>query len=252
MFKNRSQEPELMDDTTLSGPGLAQNLTEISATNRWFGARTVLITALNLIYKKYKNDFKNKISIADLGCGAGDLFIAMDRWAIKKKLAIEFIGIDVNSFMLDHAKNQVKILSPVQYIEGNILEKSFIQSLSVDISCLNSITHHFTDKEFIKLLQELYTQTRKAIIINDLRRNSLAYYGIKVIAKIFNFCYLTQHDAPLSVLRSFRKNELIDVLTKAGLKSFQIRRAWAFRWQIIIWCKKDVTHENQDRYSYHR
>ena len=245
MLKNRSLQSELMDDNTLSDPLLAKNLDEIAITNRWFGARWTLLNALNFIYKKFQGEFKQrKIMIADLGVGGGDLLSTMDDWASQKNIDAEFIGIDINTFMIEHAKKHIETIKPTKYITGNILDKKLIESLNFDVSCLNSVTHHFTEDEFIKLLQILQARTRLAIVVNDLRRHILAYYGIKIIGKIFNFCYLTRNDAPLSVLRSFRKDELKRVLAKAGLKSYQIRRFWAFRWQIIIWCKKDITHEN--------
>lgn len=237
MFKQRSQQPELMDDITLATPMLAKNLQEIAITNRLFGARRVLLQALDTINKKYDHEFsKRTITIADLGCGGGDLLANMDSWAIQKKLAVEFIGVDVNSFMVQQTKKNIKNGNPTVYRVGSILDQQFINSLNMDVACLNSITHHFTDTEMIKLLQDLKQKVNYAIIINDLRRHWFSYYAIKFITKIFRSSYLTQHDAPLSVLRAFREEELRSVLSAAGISSFQIKRAWAFRWQIIVWC----------------
>ena len=45
---------------------------------------------------------------------------------------------------------------------------------------------------------------------------------------------MVQYDARLSVLRSFHKSGLVNILKKAGLHQFSIKWMWAFRWQIII------------------
>jgi hypothetical protein len=45
---------------------------------------------------------------------------------------------------------------------------------------------------------------------------------------------MVKHDGPLSVLRGFKKSELIGVLQKAGIESYSLKWKWAFRWQLII------------------
>jgi hypothetical protein len=41
-------------------------------------------------------------------------------------------------------------------------------------------------------------------------------------------------DAPLSVLRGFKKQELIDILKQAGITRYTLKWKWAFRWELII------------------
>jgi hypothetical protein len=43
-----------------------------------------------------------------------------------------------------------------------------------------------------------------------------------------------KNDAPLSVLRGFKKKELEEVLKKAGITDYSIHWKWAFRWLIIV------------------
>ncbi len=45
---------------------------------------------------------------------------------------------------------------------------------------------------------------------------------------------MVKYDAPLSVLRAFKKQELIEILNKAGIRDYAIRWQWAFRWQVIV------------------
>jgi len=44
---------------------------------------------------------------------------------------------------------------------------------------------------------------------------------------------LVKNDAPLSVKRGFKKNELIALLEKAGFKNYTVQWSWAFRFIII-------------------
>lgn len=235
MFEHRSEEMELMDDLSLTGDDVSKNLNEIEICNRAFGSNRTLIKALSRIHEKFPDDFSsNKLVIADLGCGGGDLIMLMEQWAKSRKLTIDFIGIDANPYMIQYAINKSRTANNIEYKVMNILSPEFAQ-IQFDIITVNSVCHHFKDNTLISLFKQLTKQARLAVIINDLHRHWLSYYGIKFVAKIFRFSRLTSIDAPLSVLRSFRKNELLTLLQKSQLTSYQLSWAWLFRWVIIIW-----------------
>lgn len=235
MFRHRSTKSELMDDLTLDSDELRKNLDELELYNKWLGGKKVLISSLDKIYRKYLSCFTNqKTIIADLGCGSGDLTRAIDNWAKSKNMLADVIGIDANPCMTQYARDKSKMHSSINYQTLNIFSAEFSR-LAFDIVCLNSVSHHFSDKALVDLLQQLARQTRLAIIINDLQRNWLSYYAIKAITGIFPVSSLAKHDAPLSVLKAFHKNDLINLFQQSNLKAYSIRWAWAFRWDIIIW-----------------
>jgi hypothetical protein len=70
--------------------------------------------------------------------------------------------------------------------------------------------------------------------INDLHRHAFAYYSIRALTRLFSKSYLVKNDAPLSVLRGFKKKEFISLLNQAGIPNYTIRWRWAFRWLIIV------------------
>ncbi len=44
---------------------------------------------------------------------------------------------------------------------------------------------------------------------------------------------MVKFDAPLSVLRAFKKEELENILTDATISKFKIDWKWAFRWRVL-------------------
>lgn len=235
MFKHRSNQSELMDDLSLSNDDLRKNLEELETYNQWLGGKKVLIKALDNIRARHSEYFSNnKIVIGDLGCGGGDLLRAINDWATSQRISVELIGIDANPFMTQYAAEKSPAYSNIHYKTLDIYSTEFAQ-LRFDILCLNSVCHHFSDDSLIELFQQLARQTRLAIIFNDLQRHWLGYFAIKSITMLFPFSALAKNDAPLSVLRAFRKQEIIALLEQAHLSAYQIRWAWAFRWDVIIW-----------------
>ena len=112
MFKERSSQKELMDTLNLDDAALGKNLEELEAINNWFGGKTTLISALDKVYQKHSRLLKdNRVIIADLGCGGGDLLRAIHRWAKAKQLNAHLVGIDANPFMVQYASRKTASLS---------------------------------------------------------------------------------------------------------------------------------------------
>lgn len=241
MFKQRSKEKELMDDLTLSDVELIQNLHEIQSTNRWFGSRQTIISALDKIYKKIPSLQQQNVLLTDLGCGGGDLLRDAKDWARNKKVNIKLLGVDANPFITEHAKCLSKHYD-ISFETIDIYSESF-KKLKFDIVMLNSFCHHFNDNDLSNLIKQLQKQTKHAIIVNDLHRHWLSYFGIKLLANILNFSSLGKHDGPQSVLRAFRKTELAKLMELASIENYQLKWSWAFRWQLIIWCQQSTREE---------
>jgi 2-polyprenyl-3-methyl-5-hydroxy-6-metoxy-1,4-benzoquinol methylase len=237
VFSKRSSKKELVDDLALDDAALTQNLRELEAVNHWLGGRTTLISALTEVHQRHSRVLQAKtITIGDLGCGGGDLLRAVHAWAKAKQLSVELIGIDANPFMVRYAVEKSRTFSKIRFTTANVLSDAF-KTMRFDIVCLNTFCHHLSDAELIKLFKQLGTQTGTAIIVNDLHRHWIAYLSIKWISRLLNFSYLARHDGPLSVLRAFRKRELIDLIKRADFDCYRIRWRWPFRWQVILWKK---------------
>ena len=232
MFEKRSEELELMDDLHLSNEALLKNLDELEIINKWLGGNSVVTSALDKVSRKY---FSNQtITIADLGCGGGDILREVAIWARKKHIGVNLTGIDANLFMVQYARQKCAAYPNIQVNQENLFSPTFKQ-IQFDVIICSLFCHHFTSAELISLFGQLQKQAKVAVIVNDLHRHPLAYYSIKWITKLFSGSYLVKNDAPLSVLRAFRKSEIKHILANAGITHFSLQWQWAFRWQLIIY-----------------
>jgi ubiquinone/menaquinone biosynthesis C-methylase UbiE len=85
MLALRSNQPELMDDLTLAGEELRKNLRELEVINNWLGGHKVVLDALDKLTANYKSQ---PVTIADIGCGGGDMLTTIANWAKRKTLAV--------------------------------------------------------------------------------------------------------------------------------------------------------------------
>lgn len=232
MFEKRSEETELMDDLQLSSDDLRRNLDELETINYWLGGHKVVLQALEKLLPQLRK-LNRPITICDVGCGGGDMLREIAKWAEKQRLAMVLTGVDANAFMLHYAAPKCRQFPNIQFQQADIFSPEF-QQQKFDILTCSLFCHHFSDERLIRLLTQLFNQARVAVIINDLERHQLAYYSIKMLTQLFSKSYLVKNDAPLSVLRAFRKKELEAILHEAGITFYKLKWLWAFRWQLVL------------------
>lgn len=228
MLKERSSEQEIMDDLNISGPIIDQTLRELNTINKTLGGNQISVS----VFKKLAKN-QTAVSLADLGCGGGDIMVEMVKWAKKKNIDTKFTGIDANSHIVSYAEKNTSDYPEISYLPINIFSKEF-QSMKFDIIHCCLFLHHFSNEELVALLRMFKKQTKLGVIVNDLHRHPLAYWSIKFLTSIFSKSKMVRNDAAISVARGFKRKELMMLLNEAGIKKFQLKWKWAFRWELIF------------------
>jgi 2-polyprenyl-3-methyl-5-hydroxy-6-metoxy-1,4-benzoquinol methylase len=230
-FTQRSGELEIMDDLNCTGRVLDQTLRELEIINKWLGGNQITIHAISELLKFW--DKTKEITIVDLGCGGGDMLRIIDGWAKKQKLKSKLIGLDANPYIVAFAKKNLAEYPHIEFRTMNIFHEDF-KNEKFDIVLGTLFYHHFTSEQLAEFFHQLKNNVKVGFIINDIHRHWLAYYSIKFLTQFFSRSEMVQYDAPLSVLRAFKKRELIKILKTANVQKFSIRWRWAFRWQVIV------------------
>ena len=230
MFNSRSSKKELLDQDEIPEEDLFQNLRELDFINHWLGGYNISFGSLKKVIEKGR-----RYAFVDIGCGGGDTLKRIENWRMKAGYSIELHGVDLKPTCIQYAKRNHKntginfVCDDYRNIHKHLAEIDIIHA------CL--FCHHLSDDEIVGLIR--FAMDHKAILlINDLERNSLAYYSIKVLTKLFSKSYLVKNDAPLSVLRGFKKKEWLEILKKSGAEKFSVTNKWAFRHEIIVYGNK--------------
>lgn len=227
-FSKRSTQAEMMDDFTLGSETIHPIMDELEVVNKLLGGYQVFFDAFKRI------GIHNGITISDWGCGGGDSLRMIAKWAQKKNLKINLIGVDATPSAIAYARRKSVNYSHISYLASDVMSDN-LKPDQFDIVISSLFTHHFENKNWIRLIQKMYTCAKTAVIINDLNRHWLAYYSIGILTRLFSKSEMVKHDSKVSVLRSFTKNELVNLLEQAGMKRYEIRWKWAFRYQVILY-----------------
>ena len=229
MFATRSTQVEIMDDLNASGPIIGQTLRELEFINKWLGGNHVTVDAF---IKLTRGQERETITVVDLGCGSGDMLRLLSDWGRKNKVHLKLIGFDANPHIIAFAKKRCADHPEIEFESVDIFSEEFKRK-KFDVAMGTLFYHHFDSPQLTSFFAGLREQTRLGIIVNDIHRHPLAYYSIKWLTQLFSRSAMVKFDAPLSVLRAFKKNELTKILNDAGMSTHQLKWKWAFRWQVI-------------------
>ncbi|WP_316827322.1 methyltransferase domain-containing protein [Pedobacter miscanthi] len=227
----RSTAPEMMDDFAMEGEILRDALDKIASINQLLGGNKVTLDGIkSLIDSKPKHEL---IRITDIGCGNGDMLRTLADYAKSKGLNFMLKGIDANRFTIDHAKSLSENYPNISYDCSDIFD-DLSQEKPCDIMLCTLTLHHFKDEEIIELLENFKRSAKLGIVINDLQRSAMAYRLFQALCYIFRLNDMSREDGLVSILRGFKKADLVKYSKQLNLKSGSIKWKWAFRYQWII------------------
>lgn len=230
-LSKRSYEKELLDGEGLPFPAIERNMLELDFINTWLGGHAISIRGLAALAGG-----RRRMHICEMGCGGGDNLRVLDRWCRKRGIEARVTGIDSNAHCIEVARQRWKGEN-ASWIHSDYRAVSFDDERP-DILFSSLFCHHFTDEELVTQLRWMEKQARVGWFINDLHRHPVAYHAIRLLTAWFSSSALVKNDAPLSVLRGFRRRDWGDLLEKAGAGAASIKWKWAFRW-LVTGTKKE-------------
>lgn len=226
-FYQRSTQEEMMDDFSLSHEIIDPIMDELEMVNKLLGGYAVFFDAFKKI------SLEDGMIISDWGCGGGDSLRIIAKWARKRNLKIKLVGVDATESAIEYARQKSSNFPEISYILADVMSDQLLPN-QFDIVISSLFTHHFIDSDWIQLIQKMKNCASKHVIINDLHRHWFAYYSIGLITSLFSKSAMVKHDSKVSVLRSFKRNELRNLLQKGAINTYSIKWMWAFRWQVCI------------------
>lgn len=235
--KNRSTYPEIMDDFDLKDEELLAALDKIGKINQLLGGNRITKDGVEKLLEKSRS--AGLITILDVGCGNGGMLRLLADFAIRRGLEVALIGLDANSYTVAYAEALSKEYPNISYCCRDVFDPSFPKLLDewkCDIVLCTLTLHHFDDRQIESLLSMFYANAKLGFVINDLHRSAITYRLFQLICSLFQLKGMTRKDGLISILRGFKRGELIGFSQRLQFRKYEIRWRWAFRFQWIVEC----------------
>jgi ubiquinone/menaquinone biosynthesis C-methylase UbiE len=224
-FRERSLELEHLDKGDYTGEEYEGCIIELQKVNRWLGdAQALKDSLLEEIARANLQTF----SVIDVGAGSGELLRVIAGWARQTKRTAHLTGVELNARSTAAIAAESEDFAEISAVRGDAFQLPFADG-AFDYAMCSLFTHHFKDDGVEKLLRELSRVARRRIFVIDLHRHPVAYYFFTTIGRLFLHNRLIREDGALSILRSFKPNELQRLAQRAGLEGSFVERHFPYR-----------------------
>ncbi|HEY0322531.1 MAG TPA: methyltransferase domain-containing protein [Pyrinomonadaceae bacterium] len=224
-FRQRSYEPEHLDTGDYTASEYEGCIVELQRVNRYLGDASALRrSVLALIEREGLQEF----SLLDVGAGSGELLRVAAGWTKESGRRARLVGLELNARSARAILEESKDSSFITAVRGDALRLPF-QDDEFDYAMCSLFTHHFREEQDLTILRELARVARRCIFVIDLHRHPVAYYFYTTIGRLFLHNRLIREDGALSILKSFRPDELRNLALQAQLANIKIERRFPFR-----------------------
>jgi SAM-dependent methyltransferase len=226
----RSLEKEMMDLPDQPKELLQQDLRNLTIINRYLGGYRGVMRAVARLVEEQK---LARFSLLDVGAGSGDIPARIATRIRKKRIAARLVAIETEPVTVAVAAEKTRDYPEISLVQGDAMALPF-RAASFDFVLASQLLHHFSEDNVVTLLRTWSKVARRAIIVSDLVRHPLAYYGIRAITRLFTRNVMTLTDAPLSVWRAFTMAEWRELFRRADVGQFEIFWVFPFRVMALI------------------
>ena len=204
----RSRQDEQMDAGDLDPAIYEKVLHDLARVNRW-----TLTAHPVLTFMKRAIGEKKAFRLLDVGFGDGDILRAIARWAGRRGIEADLVGVDLNEKSVHAAEAATPAELAIDYRAGDYLD----QRGPFDFVISSQVTHHMTDDQLMTFLRYMEKEARMGWLICDLHRHGFAHWGFPILARLMLVHHIVREDGQLSIARSFRKGEWYAILGDAGI-----------------------------------
>lgn len=204
----RSLAEEQMDAPDIAPAAYAAVLHDLSRVNWWTRTAAPTLAFLDRLARPGE-----RLRILDVGFGAGDMLRAIARWARRRGVAVDLVGVDLNPLSADVAAAATPPDLTIDWRTGDYAD----QAGPWDVILSAQVAHHMTPAQLDQFIAFMEAHARRGWMISDLHRHRIAHLGYPVLARAIGVHRIVREDGRLSIARSFRVAEWREILARAGV-----------------------------------
>jgi SAM-dependent methyltransferase len=200
-FSQRANLEEEMDEPC-PYEDMRDCLRDLAVVNRLVFTHRPILAWLDRIADSLRDsDWRGPLRIVDVGCGYGDMLRRIERWATRRRCAVELVGVDINANGLRAAREATPPASAIQYVLGDAT--ACAETANADVIVATGMTHHLSEVEIVHLLEWMERTARVGWMVCDLHRKPMPYRLFSVAMRGPWWHRFIRPDGLRSIRRSF-------------------------------------------------
>lgn len=215
----RAEAEELMDADDLDPAVYAAVVADLAQVNA-----VTLAARPTLAFLRRATRGRKRLRLLDVGFGDGDMLRRIERWATRRGIETDLVGVDLNPRSELAARAHTPTGTRIRWLTGDYAD----QGGGWDAVVSSLVAHHMTHDQLTAFLRFMEANAR-AWLVNDLHRHGFAHRGFPLLAHVARWHPIVRHDGALSIARSYRPAEWPPILAEAGITDARVYRAFPFR-----------------------
>lgn len=171
-----------------------------------------------------------RFRLIDVGFGDGDVLRSVARWARRRGIEADLVGVDLNEKSVKAALDATPADMKIDYRAGDYLDQEGPWHFIIS----SQVTHHMTDEQLLTFLRHMEAEARRGWLICDLHRLAFSYWGFPLLARLLFVHRIVREDGRLSIARSFRAEDWRAYLEQAGIAPDQVRIVRRFASRLCV------------------
>jgi ubiquinone/menaquinone biosynthesis C-methylase UbiE len=226
---DRVIEEELLD-ADLGTPGeIAASLKSLRQVNRWFGGNRTHRLLLQQVSERMRG---REMHILEVASGRADVLQSAAKALMRRGTKLKLTLLDRSAQHLPGDGEWDRELPRPALLHGDALRIPLPdESVDVVSSCL--FLHHLDEQQAALFFCEALRVAKVAVVVNDLERKR-TNYALARLRAVVDTSRISRHDGPVSVRRSYTREELTRLIRNTGCE-FEVRRRFLFRLGAVVW-----------------
>jgi len=235
-FRERAPGPELMDLAAAGGAELREAYRHLRRLNRLFGTAGPVLFGVRRIWADAGRPAR--LTVLDIGAGAGDVNRLLLRWADRHGVRITVILTDRMEEACLEARRLFRGERRVHVVRGDLFD---LPDACADIVTATHFAHHFAADELPRVVRRMLRASRLGAVLCDIHRHWVPWMSVWLAARLLSRNRYIRHDGPLSVAKGFRGKDWRDL--REALDDCELE----YRWRPMFRYVALVRHRTADR-----
>ncbi len=223
-FAQRSRETELMDTESVSLDDYRACLEDLAQVNALTLTHGPILQWLDRATRALGAG--ERVTILDVGYGYGDLLRRIHAWSRRRGRTVDLVGVDLNPFSEQIARAATPAGMAIEYRTGNVFD--YNPDRPVDFIISSQTTHHLSEEELVRFVAWMERVAARGWFIADLHRHAVPFHAFRLLSRLAGWHRFVRHDGPVSIARSFRREDWRRILQAAGVDP----EAASIRWHV--------------------
>src|SRR5437879_12702729 len=219
-FQQRSYELEHLDKGDYTPEEYEGCIVELQWVNEWLGDASALRHSL---LKEIARAELKSFSVLDVGAGSGELLRVAAKWARETDRKASLVGLELNARSAKSIIEESREFPEISSVRADGFVIPFPHD-AFDYVIQSLTLHHFDDEGAVNIQREMNRVAKRGIFVIDLHRNAIAYFLYTTVGHLFLHNRLIREDGALSILRSFKPDELEAIARQAALANVKVEQ----------------------------